>query len=86
MADQKTYQGNATLGTRLENGDFVDMAIPERATVRHGWASQIEVGTRADGHDACPSPYQNWGFRDQLDFTLAQLREVRDGMTIARIS
>lgn len=65
----------ALLGSRLESGDFHNMTIPERTGVRHYWATQVELGTRADTHDLCPSPYRNWGFSHYLDHQLAQMRE-----------
>jgi hypothetical protein len=63
----------ATLGTRLGNGAFLNMTLPERASVRHGWADQIEVGSRAYVHDAQTHPFTNWGYANSLVHTLAQV-------------
>jgi hypothetical protein len=56
-------------------GDWLDSVVPDRTTVRHGWAREIEVGSRANYHDAQEHPYRNWGYRDALDYTLDRIRE-----------
>jgi len=69
----------ATVGTRITGspwqpeGAWHNSPIPDRTSVRHAWAKQIE-GTNHD-HDTQQHPYTNWGYTNRLDWVLADWRQ-----------
>lgn len=63
----------ASIGDRLPNGTFASHNVPERQTVRHGIALDIELG-RARVHDAQQHPFKNWGYQDYLAYHLFKVK------------
>ncbi len=63
----------STISTRIgESSSFLDTVVMERASVRHGLAEVIELGSRAEGAwDSISHPFTNWGYANRLDYQLA---------------
>ena len=63
----------STISVRIGESDlFLDTVVMERASVRHGLAEVIELGSRAEGAwDSISHPFTNWGYENRLAYQLA---------------
>ena len=70
----------STYSSRTDRGDFLTVCRFDensRRSVRHGWAEEIELGSRAaGGWDNVPHPFTNWGYRNRLAWHLANLERL----------
>ena len=64
----------STISVRIGEtaGLFLDTCLSDRASVRHGLAEVIELGSRAEGAwDSITHPFTNWGYANRLAYQLA---------------